>query len=468
MSDKAQLLTELTLQIHLPSSGWQDCIQLQLKDPGRGPAGALEVHYLDAFATTETALENWGCIGLPAPWIQTPLEYATSYSFRHWPTFLMDLIPTGAAQRYWKDFLGLQGFPDYQVAAWMLQRGALAPIGNLRIREAFEEGQFTGRETESFSWLQASQRMDDFVTHASQRGMMVSGGSGAGGEAPKILLRMDHAQKNVWVDPYPMTESPDLFYLVKFPRRQEGNARPTQRDIAILKAEFAYYQELAALGVDTLAVSQMHLLEKTGVEPTLWLPRFDRQFNPTRGCWELPGMESINAALGLRNATRHEEVLQGFKELYAARPEDFAQEFEDLANEWVKRDLLNVLFGNTDNHGRNSSVLKTAQGIKLAPVYDFAPMAADESSIHRTIKWHSSIERGGHFDWQLLPEHLEQKGLGNAKAFRNTLIATLEATLGLYQRLVDRGVPPDFLQLPRLSLHSLDQRIAGWLHQLQE
>ncbi|MDR9469218.1 hypothetical protein [Marinospirillum sp.] len=105
MNGKTQLLKELTLQLHLPSKGWQDCMKLKLDDPERGPAGAVEVHYLDDFATTETALENWGCRGLPAPWIQTPLEYATSYHFKQWPTFLMDWIPTGAAQRYWKDFL---------------------------------------------------------------------------------------------------------------------------------------------------------------------------------------------------------------------------------------------------------------------------------------------------------------------------------------------------------------------------
>ncbi|WP_404420067.1 HipA domain-containing protein [Marinospirillum sp.] len=468
MNGKTQLLKELTLQLHLPSSGWQDCMKLKLDDPERGPAGAVEVHYLDDFATTETALENWGCRGLPAPWIQTPLEYATSYHFKQWPTFLMDLIPTGAAQRYWKDFLGLQGFPDYQVAAWMLQRGAIAPIGNLRIREAFESGQFDSQPTESFSWLQASQRMDDFVTHASQRGMMISGGSGAGGEAPKILLRMDRGQKTVWVDPHPNIENPDLFYLVKFPRRQEGNARPTQRDIEILKTEFAYYQELADLGVNTLDVTQMHLLEDKKTQPTLWLPRFDRQFHSTNDSWQLLGVESINAALGLRNAIRHEEVLQGLKILYDNRPEDFVEEFEELANEWVKRDLLSVLFGNTDNHGRNTSVLKTSRGIQLAPIYDFAPMAADESSIHRTIKWESSIEQGGSFHWHLLPEHLEQKELGHAETFRKTLISTLEASTGLYQRLLTRGVPAKFLKLPRLSLDTLDQRIQDWLRQLQE
>lgn len=37
--------------------------------------------------------------------------------------------------------------------------------------------------------------------------------------------------------------------------------------------------------------------------------------------------------------------------------------------------LLNILFGNSDNHGRNTSLLKGDGVIKLARVYDFVGIA---------------------------------------------------------------------------------------------
>ena len=36
--------------------------------------------------------------------------------------------------------------------------------------------------------------------------------------------------------------------------------------------------------------------------------------------------------------------------------------------EWVKRDILNIAFGNSDNHGRNTAFLRDENKIWLSPM----------------------------------------------------------------------------------------------------
>ncbi len=65
--------------------------------------------------------------------------------------------------------------------------------------------------------------------------------------------------------------------------------------------------------------------------------------------------------------------------------------------------------GNTDNHGRNTSVLKQADGrIALSPLYDFAPMFLDRSGIARVSRW---ADDTGFPDWGGAAEALGKLGL---------------------------------------------------------
>jgi serine/threonine-protein kinase HipA len=56
--------------------------------------------------------------------------------------------------------------------------------------------------------------------------------------------------------------------------------------------------------------------------------------------------------------------------------------------ELVRRDALDLAFGNPDNHGRNTSLVKRPDGaITLSPLYDFAPMFLDPDLVKRTTRW---------------------------------------------------------------------------------
>lgn len=53
----------------------------------------------------------------------------------------------------------------------------------------------------------------------------------------------------------------------------------------------------------------------------------------------------------------------------------------DMIFEYLQRDLLNQILGNSDNHGRNTSILRNGTGLKLAPIYDLAPMVMDDEGV---------------------------------------------------------------------------------------
>lgn len=59
----------------------------------------------------------------------------------------------------------------------------------------------------------------------------------------------------------------------------------------------------------------------------------------------------------------------------------------DFAKQYVARYLLNLVFGNADNYGRNISFLKIDGDIRLASIYDFAPMKAYPEIVIRLFKW---------------------------------------------------------------------------------
>jgi serine/threonine-protein kinase HipA len=73
--------------------------------------------------------------------------------------------------------------------------------------------------------------------------------------------------------------------------------------------------------------------------------------------------------------------------------------------EYVLRDVLNLAIGNTDNHGRNTALRKTADGkVRLAPLFDFAPMRIAPAVVARSTKWECMKAEGRDYnpDWEVV------------------------------------------------------------------
>ena len=231
---------------------------------------------------------------------------------------------------------------------------------------------------------------------------MVSGGSGAGGDAPKFLLREDH-EGRFHADGALSDARTARAWLVKFPRSSH------QDDRIVLRAERCYHRVATRMGVRTHG-------ELEWQRDTLFIPRFDRVIGAVDGTSTVVrlGLESLCSLAGVAEfgaPIPKERLLTSL----VAHATDPISEIREL----VLRDLLDRALGNTDNHARNTAVLKHTDGhIALSPLYDFAPMFLDTQGIARVCRWDS--ERAGALDYGAWLETLAQAGLPNAKATLST------------------------------------------------
>jgi serine/threonine-protein kinase HipA len=444
---------QLTIQIY-HDQRWHDAALLEIPQPERGVDGAAALTYLQEHSLAWLFHDDEHACSL-----MLPVELMMKHHAAHWFGFLEDIMPAGASRRYWVTHLGLQSAASGEQDSALLRHGTIAPVGNLRIKEAVPQRIAGSRlEERRFTLQDVVERHSDFLEYAQQMGAASGGATGAGGEAPKLLLRRT-ADDNVWIDTW--QDDPhncDRAYLVKFPRGQRS-----QDDCDILRAEYHYYRELAALGIDTIDTDAMELIEGERY-PSLWLPRFDiamREEGQIRY-----GLESIYAIFGAKPGSylNHFQVVRGLVERLERqhRVTHGNQRFDTAAfvSEWVKRDLLNVAFGNSDNHGRNAALLKRPEGIWHSPVYDFAPMKADPEGVTRSTRWGSPFEEGGEFNWPAIAKALDD--LVPASRLMQELHALAARLCGLQQRLEERGVPKRILTLPAVGLGTLEQRLERW------
>lgn len=436
----------LTLQV-FKDCHWQDAAYLRLPYPKKGRSGPAQLEYEPSYA-----LRELGDKGLGACAINYPVELVEVYRHSRWFSFLDDWIPSGASRRYWIRRLGLEAQGAFEQDFTLLRLGTVAPIGNWRIKEAVEslptESEVQHRR---FTVADVANRDTDFLEYAQDMGAISGGAAGAGGEAPKLLVRMSESG-HVWIDAHQQDgQNLDRHYLVKFPR-----GRRLTDDQDILRAEYYYYQELAMLGIPTIDANAMRLVEGARY-PSLWLPRFDVEQRD--GFLERFGFESVYSVMEAQPG----ETLNQFEvinKLVSRLADVDGFRREAFVFDYLRRDFLNVVFGNSDNHGRNTAILKTPEGIGLSPVFDFAPMKADPEGVVRTLKWGEGYELGGEFHWHKIAQALSDH------ADADWLIMQLEELsgrlVGLRARLCERGMPASLIDRPAIGLDRVEQRLSQW------
>ncbi|MCF1437265.1 MAG: HipA domain-containing protein [Shewanella sp.] len=437
----------LTIQIY--SDGvWVDAATIEMPVPEAGRVGEAVLSYDAPYVL------NW--LDTPAEItmatsLTLPLELFAPYSSNSWFAFLDDIMPSGASRKYWINYLGLGNATPQAQDYELLKKGTIAPIGNMRIKESLD-GLYKGGEQLRFSINDVAERNADFLEYAQQRGAAAGGATGAGGEAPKLLLRMD-ASEQIWIDT--LQDDPsnqDLHYLVKFPRGSRSDI-----DCDILRAEFHYYQELAAMGIATIDVQNMRLVEGSRY-PSLWLPRFDVTYS--EGRLARYGMESVYSVLGCPPGTLldHIDVISKICRQMSQMNVEFDQ--QRFVREWLERDFLNVCFGNSDNHGRNTAFVKSLNAVRLSPVYDFAPMKADPEGIPRSTQWPQPLELGGNFQWLDICDALSE--FAPPDELKRHLKHWATQVKGLKHRLHTRGVPQTVLDMPVMGFDYLDAKLEKW------
>jgi len=245
---------------------------------------------------------------------------------------------------------------------------------------------------------------------------------------------------------------------VKCPRNQR-----TPIDCDILRAEFHFYHALAALGFASMDVAQMKL-EEGERYPSLWLPRFD--VAQAQGQTTRLAMESVYSLLerGAGSYLNHGDTIRAImhkiQRSHLAQAQGFQLDAGAWSSQWLQRDLLNIAFGNSDNHGRNTAFIRRAGSIEFAPIYDFAPMKADPEGIIRSTTWGAPLENGGEYDFPAIAQSFAD--LTDPDALLSTLQATAEKLLDLKHNLQQRGVPTRILDMAGLGYDHLPTKFKRW------
>ena len=386
-------MEQLTIQAFI-NRQWLDIAVISFPESDQHNYKVTAVDYLQDFA-----IDHFESDDLHAVSINHPVAFFFEDNGKPgWLKFLDDIMPGGASRKYWVKQLDIEDLPTAEQNYVLLRYGTMSPVGNLRVKDSLPE-RFELADKLFFSVDDVKSRASDFLDYAQQRGAAAGGATGAGGEAPKLLLRAsiedNPNDSKIWIDPYQDdNHNRDLHYLVKYPRGSRSDI-----DCDILRAEFLYYHELTEMGFDTIPIEHMRLEEGPNY-PSLWLPRFDVSYN-TQGQVERYGMESVYSILGKSAGVNldHEEtvrtLIDKITQSYMVMQQGYHFDIQAFVIEWVKRDLINILFGNSDNHGRNTSFLQGEGYIKLAPIYDFATMKADPEGIPGTTNWKAPVAVGG-------------------------------------------------------------------------
>jgi len=383
-----------TLEIALGET-WQTIGEVRVADAGRGIPSSARFEY--DFAYLDAMADAIGVRDLRAVSCRYPVNYDAADE-ACWPPFLLDLIPSGAARRHWEGQLGV---PNKDSSDWeVLRSGATNPPGNVRVASA-ESPQ---ADHPGFPRSAILDRADTFIEYAYASGAPVSGSSGAGGDSPKFLLREDHAGQ--WHADGALADTKTKeSWLVKFPRTRD------QVDRLVLEAEAGYLDVARHLGVNTYRALSWE-------RDCLFVPRFDRAV--VAGSVRRFGMESLCSLAGVAEF--------GLPIPKATLADALARCSTNRAadlREFLLRDVLDVALGNTDNHARNTSVLKREDGsIRLAPLYDFAPMIFDPRGVARVCRWE---DRADFPEWSGVADTLDRFGLAaeDSRRFLRELAAPI-------------------------------------------
>lgn len=408
---------------------WHDAAIVELHKPELGHRSPSTVGYEDSYFFE---------LGLEAFNAQRPLRDFRAYSVAapldlarrsadSWPPFLLDFLPQGRQAERIAKFLDLPpGAPGTQIR--LIEESAGSPVGNLRIKEAYEKQTERIARTPrvGISMDDILKRSDVFMEVADRFSMLAAGSNGLQGDWPKVA--MTQASDGLWYpDPLVADESARTHVIVKLLRSGQAT------DQRILEAEGAYSLVAREFGLDVAGVSSYG-------HGVLVVPRFDRAVDE-HGIHRY-GQESLVSAIGVAgfsHSGRHETYLRAIQEISADPLQDTI--------EYLLRDLMNLAMGNPDNHGRNTALRKFPDGrVRLAPLFDFAPMRIDASSIPRATKWECMLSRGldSNPDWEAVCEAVARPDVP-AEALMAALAEKEEAIRSLPDLARKHGVPASIL-----------------------
>ena len=423
-----------TLQIYQEDE-WLDCAIVEIVGQQQtGWQAATRTSYLFEYAISYMDLNDGHALAYHLPVnVQNTLQST-------WPAFLMDLLPQGYGR---KELLRQLNFSEntQEQADWaLLKAGAGNPIGNLRIKEAYEwlQGQFPVQQNHGFSLDQVVERQENFIESLASYGLFIAGSSGIQGEWPKLLLTQGHDDL-FYLDHTLTDHQVKQHWLVKFSRGSDQNLDK------ILMHEALYMKIAQYLGLRVHQELELH-------GKTLFIPRFDRKVSD--GKVERIAQESIaslggKAGFGVRMT--HNQICSLLMQCCTEPKQEIF--------EYLKRDLANVALGNKDNHTRNTAIQRFNNGIiRLTPLFDFAPMWLHPDGIARTTRWERD-DHGGMPIWHSVIEQIAESTMIDPKEIKTVLIEQLPLYQGLLEHMQHLQLAPEILENSQYRIDNICQQL---------
>jgi len=428
-----------TLQIYQEDE-WLDCAIVEIVGQQQtGWQAATRTSYLFEYAISYMDLSDGHALAYHLPVnVQNTLQST-------WPAFLMDLLPQGYGR---KELLRQLNFSEntQEQADWaLLKAGAGNPIGNLRIKEAYEwlQGQFPVQQNHGFSLDQVVERQENFIESLASYGLFIAGSSGIQGEWPKLLLTQGHDDL-FYLDHTLTDDQVKQHWLVKFSRGSDQNLDK------ILMHEALYMKVAQYLGLRVHQELELH-------GKTLFIPRFDRKVIDRKV--ERIAQESIaslggKAGFGVRMT--HNQICSLLMQCCTEPKQEIF--------EYLKRDLANVALGNKDNHTRNTALQRFNNGIiQLTPLFDFAPMWLHPDGIARTTRWERD-DHGGMPIWHSVIEQIAESTLIDPKEIKAVLIEQLPLYQGLLEHMQHLQLAPEILENSQYRINNICQQLEELNH----
>lgn len=439
----------LTIQAYW-NGNWTDAGKVVFRDPHKGLTGPLQFYYDTTYVNdADTFRPGLNFTDERAISVALPGDFVSHFNEKHTSPPLRDMIPQGAGRRSLCQLWSVKDTGpgmDFR----LLREGCVAPIGNLRIKEAAEAFQerIAGKIPMAFTRKDVADHNGELIEHADHLGIPIEGATGAGGEAPKLLLVEDEAGA-LYLEGTLEEARIAQHWLVKFSR-----GRMLLDDQDILRAEGVFYDVLADLGVDTINGSRL----QEGRTLSLWLPRFDRVIR--NGQIQRCGVESVYSLMGMVGdgaRLQHTDVLSRLNGYLDT-------DFDDLLVEYLLRDVINMAIGNTDNHGRNTAILKRDGLVRIAPAFDLAPMVLDREAVARSTVWprHFHQPRGVNY------AAIIKRFAHDPEAATKTLIGRIGTLADFRAQAIQKGLPGSVKNSPLIHLDSFSSAAEAILAQWRE
>lgn len=420
-------MQDLTIQAFV-DGGWSDAVVVTFEAPDAGIHGPTRMVYDDGYFFDKAVIDfaERTVIDRRAVSVKCPVNLESTFR-KSWPAWLLDLMPQGAARRRLAESLE-QPAADPAIELQLLKLAGGGPIGNLRIKEAWqaERRRLAGVQCPPLTDLDIAGRSEAFLDVVDRFALLASGSSGVQGDWPKALMTRN-AKDGFWYpDPVVATGDGIEHMIVKLLR---SNSR---EDALIIASEAPYLLVAEAFGLNVAAP----LDYSNGV---LRIPRFDRTV--IDGEVRLHGQESLVSALGVAEFGHI-----GFHEDYLAVIRAVSDDPVADTLEYLLRDVLNTAMGNPDNHGRNTALTKpSVGGIRLAPLYDFAPMCLSAAGIGRSTRWRCLSGRDLDGSWRTVCDVAACDGLP-AERLRAALLDRAGFLRDLPRLAGERGVGREVIE----------------------